>query len=143
MHSMRQAVRHKTGRMVSPTPTVHQALQWPEVLDLIHSRRRDQQLVVVGAGMEIAQPSRHLVGHNGTQGSIQLVTMGLPEMHCLKMPQSGSHSVHRWNTEIISADPGHHLLSLTGPDSRVLTMIQRPLIIPQQCPEMQACLLAP
>ena len=97
-------VRHKSGRMVHPTLTIHQALQWPKVLHPFHSRRSDQQPVVVGAGMEIAPPPKHLVGHNGVHRSIQLVTMGLPEMYCLQMPQAGSHFVRRWrNTEIISA----------------------------------------
>ena len=117
--------------MVCPTLIIHQVLQWPEVLNPIHSRQRDQQPVVVGAGMEVAQPPRHLVGHNGAYRSIQLATMGLPEMHCPQMPQAGSQFVRRWNTEIISADPGQHLLSLVGPDGRVSTMKQRPLGIPQ------------
>ena len=124
-------VRHKACRMVRPTLTIHQVLQWHEVLSPFHSHRRDQQPVVIGAGMEVAQPPRPLVGHNGAYGSIQLITMGLPEMHCLQMPQAGSHSIRRWNTEIISADPGQCLLSLVVPDGRVSMMKQRPLGIPQ------------
>ena len=108
MHTTRQA---ESGIRLAAW-SAHQVLQWPELLDPFHSRRWDQQPVVVGAGMEVAHPPGHLVGHNGAYGSIQLVTMGLPEMYCFQMPQTGSHSICRWNTEIISADPGQCLLSL-------------------------------
>ena len=88
-----------------------------------------------GAGMEIAQPPRHLVGHNGAHGSIQLVTMGpwvhSPPWACLQMPQAGSHSVggiQKLLVLILGTACSCWRVRMAG-----YWLLQRPLGIPQQC----------
>ena len=75
--------------------------------------------------------------------------MGLPEMHFLPMPQAGSHSVRRWNTEITSADPGAPPALADGSGWPGIdddtTSSRHPPTVPDisKGPEMQAGLPAP
>ena len=79
----------------------------------------DQQAVIVGAGVKVVQPVRHLVGNDGSHRGIELVAMGLPEVHRFQVTTNdkGSQVVHSSYVAVPEQQtPSGYIVSCLDPD---------------------------
>ena len=74
-------VQHQAGHVIHPATPIYQVSQHVQVLETLNRHWYDQQAVIVGAGVKVVQPVRHLVGHDGSHRGIELVAVGLPDAH--------------------------------------------------------------
>ena len=67
--------RHQGSHVVHPATLIYQLMQ---LLKTLNTYRFSQHAVIVGAGMKVAQPARHLVSHAISHWGAELMAMDLP-----------------------------------------------------------------
>ena len=77
---VKQTMHHAEPGIRATATSVDKVLKGMKVLKTMVRHQRGLKTVVVGAGVKVTEPSRHLLGHDFSHHSINLVFMGLPQL---------------------------------------------------------------
>ena len=73
-----------------------------------------QQAVIIGTGMEVAQSSGHFVGHDSSHRGVELVDVGLQELHHIQVMGTSNRPIHWRDPKVVGAHMGAGMLLLEG-----------------------------